>query len=168
MFAGLYPDETAGLVLVDAPHEGQVEGLFESHLLRWLDPGGFLPGLWQSDVLNELLAVDWEPLASLLGMESAYLRTLLGELTAFRESGAELRALGIRPEIPLVVIMHGIRVMPEGGLGDRMEQKWLELQRDLVSRHEHGTFIIAENSTHLIPFHEPELIVEAVQGLMNK
>ena len=168
MFAGLYPDETVGLVLVDAPHEGQVEGAFESHLMRQLDPAGFLRQLWKSEVLNDLLEVDWEPLAALLGVEIANMRTMLGELVAFRESGLELKAMSVQSNIPLVAIMHGIRVMPEGTLGDQMERKWLELQRDLVSHHKDGTFIIAEDSTHLIPFHEPELIVDAVRGLVDK
>ena len=38
LFAGLFPGDTAGVVLVDSPHEDQADALFEQGILGFLDP----------------------------------------------------------------------------------------------------------------------------------
>lgn len=38
LFAGLFPGDTAGVVLVDSPHEKQAKALFEQGMLGFLDP----------------------------------------------------------------------------------------------------------------------------------
>ena len=37
IFASLFPDATAGIVLVDFPHEAQADALFDQGILRFLD-----------------------------------------------------------------------------------------------------------------------------------
>lgn len=166
LFANLYPQDTAGLVLVDSPHEGQM-AFFEQFLLRQIDPQGALQGFLQPDFLNPLLqSLDVEPFAALLGLPVGTLRAMVGELAAFRDSSQELRNADLSPDLPLVVIMHGRRVLPEGSLSDQMEQQWLALQRDLVARQRNGKLIIAQDSGHLIPLTQPELIVAAIRPLL--
>ncbi|NJN47175.1 MAG: alpha/beta hydrolase [Candidatus Competibacteraceae bacterium] len=167
MFAGLYPHETAGLILVDAPHEALVQDFLESYFMRLIDPHGVLQQLWQPGLLAELNQVDLAPLAPLIGMKPNVLRTALNEVAAFQESSRELRALGIRSEVPLVVIMHGYRVFPSTPMGDQMEQAWLAWQRDFAARHRYNRFIIAQRSGHDIPGTEPEVISSAVRLLLD-
>jgi pimeloyl-ACP methyl ester carboxylesterase len=166
LFASLYPQDTAGLVLVDSPHEGQM-AFFEQFLLRQIDPQGVLQGFLQPDFLNPLLqTLDVEPFAALLGLPVGALRAVLGELAAFRDSSQELRTADLSPDLPLVVIIHGRRLLPDGALGDQMEQQWLMLQRDLVARQRNGKLVIAQDSGHLIPLTQPELIVAAIRPLL--
>jgi pimeloyl-ACP methyl ester carboxylesterase len=168
LFASLYPQETAGLVLVDTPHEGQVDSFLQYYLLGQIDPQGLLQQFWRPELLGDLSTLELERFAPLLGMAPQTLRAILGELAAFNESGRELRAAGVQPDIPLVVIMHGRRLFPEGALGDQLEQQWLELQRELASRYKTSTFIIAKESAHNILFDQPELVVEAVRKLLTR
>jgi pimeloyl-ACP methyl ester carboxylesterase len=167
LFSGLYPQETAGLVLVDAPHEALVHGFLESYFMRLIDPNGVLRQLWQPGLLAELSQLDLAPLAPLIGMKPATLRTALNEIAAFQESSNELRTLGVRAEVPLVVIMHGYRVFPSTPMGDQMERAWLAWQRDLASRHRFSRFIFAERSGHDIPDTEPQVISDAVRVLLR-
>ncbi len=60
----------------------------------------------------------------------------------------------------------GQRILPEGPWGDKIEQQWLELQRELASRHPNSTFIIARESGHNILFDQPDVIVAAVRKLL--
>jgi pimeloyl-ACP methyl ester carboxylesterase len=166
LFASLYPQETAGLVLVDAPHEGQLEDFLQYYLLGQIDPHGLLQPFWRPELLADLTDTDLAPFAPWFGMAPKTLRAILGEMTAFDESSQELRTADVQPDLPLVVIMHGRRVFPEGALGDRLEQQWLELQRELASRYQSSTFIIAQESAHNVLFEQPELIVSAIRKLL--
>ncbi len=105
LYASRYPQEMAGLVLVDTPNEGQMNSIFRGQIMREIDPQGLLQSLWP-DLLTDV-AVDLEPLAYLLGLQGKTLRAILGELASFEKSGAELRTAPSQPDLPLVVIMHG-------------------------------------------------------------
>jgi pimeloyl-ACP methyl ester carboxylesterase len=165
LYASRYPQEVAGLVLVDTPNEGQMNSIFRGQIMREIDPQGLLQSLWP-ELLTDV-AVDLEPLAYLLGLQGKTLRAILGELAAFEKSGAELHAAPSQPDLPLVVIMHGKRVLPEGTFGDRVEQQWVELQRELAARYRNSRFLIAKDSAHMIPVDQPELVAGAIRPLVE-
>ena len=48
-----------------------------------------------------------------------------------------------------------------------MEKAWTELQDELNHLSDHSTQIIAENSGHVIHLDEPELVVDAIHGVLN-
>lgn len=167
LFASMFPDDTRGIVLVDAPHEGQADGLFKSELVRHLDPRGELSAFWNSPALSALSSIDLRPFAGILGVDGKTLGAILGELSAFEESSAEVLSSEIPTQVPLVVVMHGRRVLPAGPLGDQMEEQWLSLQRDLAERHPKGRFIIARDSAHNIPAEQPDLLIDAIRTLIE-
>jgi pimeloyl-ACP methyl ester carboxylesterase len=165
-FASFYPEVTSGLVLVDAPHEGQVDDFFQNQIIRQLDPNGLLNDVWRSDLLSPL-AANLEPFAAMLGLDVKTFRAIAGEAGAFKESASELENTVLRPDLPLAVIMHGRRVLPQGPVGDDMENSWMELQRDFVSRYKNGKLTLAKESSHNIPLDEPEIVVEAIREMMK-
>ncbi len=166
LFASLYPQDTVGLVLVDTPNEGQIDGVLPGQLLGQLDSKGLLSQFWRPDWLARLSAKDLESIAPLFGMPAKTLHAIVGELAAFNDSGNEIRAASLPAELPLVIVMHGQRILPAGTWGDTIEQQWLDLQRQLAARQTHGTVIIARESGHNIPFDQPEVIVAAVRQLL--
>jgi pimeloyl-ACP methyl ester carboxylesterase len=166
-FATLFPQDTAGLVLVDSPHEGQTQGVFQNQILRLFDPEGALQSLWSPELLTALSG-ELGALAGLLGAQGKPWYAALNEAAAFKVSSEELRAAPLPPELPVAVIMHGRRIFPEGALGDEMENEWLDLQKRLVTGQRRGYFVIAKDSGHLIPLEEPELIVQMVQRLLKE
>ena len=166
-FADLYPDETAGLVLVDSPHEEQADRFFQTEAMRRLDPHGSLQYLWDSEILGSLSAIDLKPLATLLGPGSASMQGIFGEIAGFAESSRELRSFSNHDKLPVVVIAHGRRLLAGGGvLSDQLEDQWLSLQKDLASRFKRHRFIVAENSGHNIPLEQPDLVIDAIKRLI--
>jgi pimeloyl-ACP methyl ester carboxylesterase len=168
MFASFFPEQTAGLVLVDTPNEGQIDGVFQSRIMRQIDPQGVLKQLWSPQVLELLSAIDLNPWAALLGYPVKTLQAILAELTAFKESSEELRVADVHADTPLVIIMHGLRILPDGTLGDEMEQEWMRLQRELAARYRRSSFIVAPQSAHNIPLDQPELVAAAIRRLVQE
>lgn len=166
LFAGLFPGDTAGLVLVDSPHEAQAEALFEQGVLGFLDPQGWLRALWSPDLLSSLPA-ETSAIAELLGMQAKTWHTILNEAAAFDISGQELEATPLPANIPLGVLMHGRRIFPEGAVGDGLEQDWLHGNRELVRAQTLGRFAIAPESGHFIHADQPELIVDMVRTVLG-
>jgi pimeloyl-ACP methyl ester carboxylesterase len=166
LFASRYPRDVAGVVLVDAPHEGQIDHFLDSKYLRQMDTDGMLRRLWDSDMLGKALD-QLGPLASLFGIEDRTATTVFDELAAYRQSSANLREADLPRDLPIIVIMHGRPFFPGGSVGEDMEQDWLKLQRDLAARHPRSRFIIAKKSDHNVEFQQPELISDAVKDLLD-
>ena len=117
------------------------------------------PGRWPA-------AADIAALAPAFGLPSKDLQAILSEMAAFKQSSQQLREAPIYAETPLVIIMHGLRIMPDGVVGDAMEQDWMRLQRELASHYRNGTVITAPQSAHAIPLDQPDLVVETIRRLL--
>ena len=166
LFAGLFPGDTAGIVLVDSPHEAQAEALFEQGVLGFLDPQGWLRSLWSPDLLSSLPA-ETAAIAEMFGVQAKTWHTILSEVAAFDLSGQELQATPLPADIPLGVLMHGRRIFPPGEIGDELEQDWLRTNRDLVQAQKKGRFAIASESGHFVHADQPALIVEMVRTVIE-
>jgi pimeloyl-ACP methyl ester carboxylesterase len=62
------------------------------------------------------------------------------------------------------VLIQGVKA-PE--MSDERFQRWQEIQLDLTKLSSNSQYIIAENSGHLIPLEQPDLIVSAVRQLVE-
>jgi pimeloyl-ACP methyl ester carboxylesterase len=166
MFAGLFPDVAAGIVLVDSPHETQADALFEQGMLKFLDPNGWLRSIWSPNLVSSL-PPEAAIIAELLGMRAKTWYAVLNEAAAFDLSGKALQATPMPPEIPVGVLMHGQRIFPEGAVGDELEREWLRVNRELIGTQHKGHFAVATESGHFINAEQPELIVETVQKVLR-
>jgi len=147
LFASRYTQEVAAIILVDAGHEDYVTR--QMALLLPEEKQAFL--------------VQWQQLVATLP-PSVQL-----EMRAYNnEDRAELFAVNRLPELPLVVITHGISDsslftgVPTHKI-EASEKLWLELQNELVNLVPNGTHIIAEQSRHNIPQDQPELVIDAIR-----
>jgi pimeloyl-ACP methyl ester carboxylesterase len=166
MFAGLFPQETAGVVLVDSPHEDQAEALLEHGILGLMDPTGWLGTVSSADLLSSLPA-ELAGIAELFGPQTKTWYVILNEAAAFDASRRELQATPMPSDIPLGVLMHGRRIFPGGPLGEGLEREWLHANRELARAQERSLFAIAPQSGHLIHAEQPELIVEMVRKVLQ-
>ena len=74
------------------------------------------------------------------------------------------------PEVPLVVVTHGLQGDP-AALPPRWPvaaeaQLWRELQADLAGLVQGGEQVIAERSGHYIHQSQPELVVDAIRSMV--
>jgi len=189
LFAKNYPDEVAGIVLVDARHEAinanmppawkkletagkgmQQFMLLISHLglLKWL---GRLVGEKAYPPILMKLPPEMRQLYLEVGFQPKYFQSNLDELAAVVKSDQQVSVTGSLGKLPLTVIRHGIPEMfadmPDVQ-AKQAEQVWQELQEELVKLSSNGQLLVAERSGHSIAIDQPDLIVEIIrQMLMN-
>ena len=159
LLASEQPDRVAGLVLVDASHEDQ-----EAEIPR---VAPFVP-LLSSLGIFRLLGVTFGPppaalapavrgFAEVTGFRAAAYQAAVDEFTHLRQSAEEVKAARRQLNVPVVVVT----------AGRGTDAAWLRLQRDQVSLSQRGCQIIAENSGHGISLGQPEIVIRAVQSVVD-
>ena len=137
VYAARYPDEVAGLVLVDATQEDY--------------PAMEAAILTPAEREKTRTAIANAPEA------------VRDEIDAIPLSVAALRRSGPQPPVP-VVVLSGVH--PDDSA--KFRAAWSELQGRLAASYPDATRIIAAKSGHYIPFDEPELVVDAIRGVVEK
>lgn len=186
IYAHQYPEEIAGIILVDSSHEDQAERLpkppvnFESPLLRYGVLSAAYLGIIRlvhkfTQQANHLPA-DLEKIRNTHICTPKFFRTAIHMMRLFNESNKQLKEYGVDlGDTPLIVISagKGNTIQATGGLYtqeqlDAMFNIMQELQRDLASRSSKSKQMIAERSGHMIPDEQPEIIVRAVKEMLDE
>ena len=156
LYASTYPDEVAGLVLVDALPEGLWEGL----------RAALTPAQW--DLYHRLAT------QAPAGLEDDPEL----EWVDFEESFAQVRgaaaAAPLRP-MPLVVLSYGRPLqseippdaLPPDYPFDTFDRVRAEHQRALATLVPGARFVVASESGHYIHVDQPELVIEAVRQVVE-
>jgi pimeloyl-ACP methyl ester carboxylesterase len=147
LYASRYPDETAGLVLIDAVHS-------EYFARRFALLQGLLPPAQFGQARRALL----KPRSELEDAEQ------LDIVRSQAEVRAAFRRSPLRP-MPLVVLARGRG--PQTGIAGKDEALWRQLQAELARLLPGGQLIVAERSGHSIQSDQPELVVAAVRDIVN-
>lgn len=192
LFAAEHPADVAGVVLIDSSHPDQTTALAEvpellavqdaeiaglGELAAAIEAGvvGAADLVANAPALPDDLRETW---AALLAQPSS-LNTAVAEYAELETSMAQVSANGSLGDIPLVVLAHGVglegQLPPEAlesmGLTPEVlanyEEIWRGLQEDHLTRSTDSTLVVAENSPHYIYFEEPDLVVDAVRGLVG-
>jgi pimeloyl-ACP methyl ester carboxylesterase len=188
LYAYRYPEEVAGLVLIDASHERQLEvlGGRPSPVLQAVFRA--IPGLIATGV--PALVPQWVPRvdAGALPDEAAHAsqalavtspkmaEAALAELQAIEASMADVAAARTAApspqpfgDLPLVVLMKGHTESIQGLSlsAEEQQRRWHDLQSDLAGQSTRGQLIVAEDSGHNIPYQQPELVVAALIRVLD-
>jgi len=183
LYASHYPNEVAGVVLVDSAHEDQLKkipmtlpnktvelflGYIGYNRIRLLQ---YLP------LIKETLKPfpnDVQEMYLTKISTTKFNRTALEELFYLEESLKQLKtAGGFLDDKPLIVITAGKYPNSEE-TGESQESLNKEdeilkaLQKDLVTKSTKGKQIMAEQSGHMITREQPEIIVEAIREVIGK
>ncbi|CAN5875682.1 hypothetical protein BH11PSE1_BH11PSE1_17410 [soil metagenome] len=179
-FARLYPEEVAGVVLVDAAEEqfffaklkrfrvqrGQIKAYALAArlgLTRWVivhrpEQVGLPPGM----------ALEERRRFAALFSRPAYLAALPGEIEAYELAPPAQRAAGGFGRLgdrPLAVISHG---QPFVGAQAWMEDGWSAGQARLASLSTDSETVIATRSGHAIAQTQPELVAQTIARVVAK
>ena len=159
VFASEYGERVAGLVLVDASHEDQAH-----HVPQIASFVPFLSSVRAFRLLGVSFGWSLSSLApSVRGFAHATMFRAAGyqaaanEITHIQESAEEVRASRRKLTMPVVVVT--------GARG--ADATWRELQRDQVGLSERGCQIVAEQSGHVVPIDQPEVIVDAIRAIVD-
>jgi len=188
LFTRTYPDEVAGVILVDARHEAidskmppawkkmEVAGKGMYQFMYLASSTGFLRLLGKlmgekatppfimklpPEIRNTYLEVGFQP---------KFFRANLDELAAIAESDKQLSASRPLGDIPLIVIRHGIAEMFAGmpaAQAQQAEEAWQFLQADLANLSSNSEMIVAGKSGHGITLDQPGLVVDAIRRMVE-
>lgn len=174
LYASLYRNEIAGMVLVDSSHPDQenrfpsglkdLEGSWQREIqfVTFAMPFGIprLLGLCESDVLEKAADCNWH---------SA--REQLAEMRAFPESAAQTAQTGSLGDLPLAVLSHDpdkpSNELP-ADLAKPTNEAWERMQEELSHLSTRGTQTVAKNSSHYIQFDRPDLVIDAVRTVVDE
>jgi pimeloyl-ACP methyl ester carboxylesterase len=186
LFAKNYPDEVAGIILLDARHEA-----IDSKMPpAWKKMGSTGKGMNQmmllaskAGMLNLLgrmmgekaappnvskLPAELRPLYLSVGFQTKYFQSNLDELEAIAESDRQVSASGSLGTIPLTIVRHGIPDLFSRMPADqaiKAEQVWQELQTDLTRQSSNSQLLVADKSGHGIQNDQPELVVAVIRQI---
>ena len=167
-FAKLYPELTAGLVLVDSSHPEQSQRLPDIPANREKSESSemitFFRGQLTFKYYPENVRLQVMRMMSLRKTYETYRR----EFENFTISGEQVLQSGPFPDRPLVVITRGKRVWPEDPYGDTLEAEWMKMQHELARLTPYGRQIIAEDSGHLIHLEQPHLVALAILSVVEE
>ncbi len=148
LYASRYPEQVAGMVLIDGVHP-------DYHRRSIEVAKQFVPReLWDQVV------------ASACGIPPVQLDAELMDICrAEAQTGA---ALGVHPlrRMPLAVITHGGEHFPPGSQDAAQERLWQQLQDELAAMQPGSTHVIATGSGHDIQHEQPELVLAQVRRVV--
>ena len=177
-----YPDEVAGMVLVDSAHEEQTirvpalqkavglqDGQF--HTLASMSSFGLL-ALAPENIPNrgypDKALAQYRAILATTG----YFKTASAETESLEESFAEVRAARITSlgNLPLIVLSRGLPY-PLSGMSEienqQYEQAWQVMQSELAALSSNSKQVIARQSGHYIQLQQPQLVVDAIHEIVQ-
>lgn len=168
-YANQYPEEVAGLVLIDSSHPQQPVRFGNASLvmlaayLKIAAPIGvlrLLSGAGDSAARQEFRA--WKN-----STKSHY--ATADEALAMEENCRVLREKPMQlGDKPLIVVTRSLKTNPDDSEDAvKKNEIWQEWQSDLASRSINGKQIIAEKAGHGIQNDEPELVVNAIRQVVE-
>jgi pimeloyl-ACP methyl ester carboxylesterase len=185
-FTAKYPNEVAGLVMVDSAHEQQVKR-FPKQLVKMVTSmmgmmnvmavmnklGLFAlkPALIPLDDKGRLPSELAAQLRGVMASSEHHMKALIAETQSVYEARAQpVSSLG---DLPLTVISHGQldtnAVPPSLGqeVRDEYERAWQQLQKEITALSTRGRRIVAEQSGHNVIFDQPEVIIESILEMIS-
>jgi pimeloyl-ACP methyl ester carboxylesterase len=185
LYASQYPEDVVGLVLVDSSHENQMTSEIwkRTKMLSWLyqvlrvvSQVGVLRLIGEMNLLPILEGIRQEIQKYPLEVQalfdafksfcycSDYWATASSELVNIKKSFDEVRSVTSLGSLPLIVLSQGSK---DSKMSDERFQQWASLQLDLTKLSPNSQHVIAENSGHFVQLDRPELVISAVQRLIE-
>ena len=165
LYALTYPENISALVLVDSAHEKQINKMPRTGLLlKYVFKGGMLAAPFG---LPRLYLSNSDPEERAKKSTTKHQFTSLDEANYFPQSLTQLDALNPNyGDLPLVVIA---RNHPSHEIQNKNTKNyiWAELQESLASRSTDSTLIFTGEPQHSIHKVQPEIVIEAIQTLVN-
>ncbi len=192
-YAAQYPHEVSGMVLVDAPHEEQrsrypkaftdAEQRLWNQMIgilvvpRLLNSIGFLamyPDEYPIETVPSLPPSTRETYVAVLLSHPAYFATVSEQYASIVDNFDQVRAMNITTlgDIPLVVLYADELEIPDSFALtskeiDQVQAAWHQAQAELAALSPQGEVVVAEESTHYIQFDQPELVIEAINHVLD-
>ena len=174
LFASLYRNEVAAMVLVDASHPEQQKRFPPA--LNDLDAGW----IREEEFLEFAMPLGIPRLMGFCGHDAVIraaecnfhsAREGVAELKTFPESAAQTATTGSLGDMPLAVLSHDPNT-PQPDLPEDLVKPtndvWQQMQTELERLSTRGVRVIAKNSGHYIQLDRPDVVITAVRDLVDQ
>jgi pimeloyl-ACP methyl ester carboxylesterase len=153
LFADRYPEDVAGMVLLDPPPLG------------WLR-GGTYPGLRG---MAERMTAEWQSAADEGGAEADFYRTIASEYRQMLgASGEQAAAIDSFGEIPMVVIASGRPSPMFGEVAEEYQRYWIEQSRLLAGKSTRSRFMLIEESSQMLYDDAEDEVTDSIVSLLSE
>lgn len=174
VFAGLYREDVAGVVLVDASHPDQEKRLpieLSGMEASWLREAEFLEFTMPLGIPRLLGLCDENPTARAVECNFHTTREGVREMKAFPESAAQTAAAGSLGDLPLVVLSHdpekpSAELPPD--LAKPTNDAWEKMQEEMAHLSSHGAQSVVKNSAHYIQLDRPDAVIAGVRSVVEQ
>jgi pimeloyl-ACP methyl ester carboxylesterase len=160
IYADRYPDDVAGMVLLDPPPLSFVLGREYKELIR----------------LAEQMTDEWQGIADRgadsedgrARSEAVFFRMLASEhREMFGKSGRLAEDIDSFGDIPVVVVASGVPNPMFGDVAEAYQRYWIEQSRMLAGKSSRGKFVLVEESTHRLHEDAADLVVETILSMLE-
>lgn len=185
LYADTYPEEVAGIILVDSAHEQHFQKMplwprrvierfmIQPPIATFGTAIGFMRLFtYFMDVRTMLKSLPEEAQSMYLAMISTtkYVKAVAQEFSYFSTINEPPRKVGDKP---VSIISAGQRLISEERgydleFLDEITHVWKALQKDLLGVSSKSKQIIAEQSGHMISHQQPDLIIEATHQMIEE
>ena len=174
LYTSMYPQDVAGMVLVDASHPDQ-ENRFPAELKNmegsWQREAQFIAYTMPFGVPRLLDLCENGALDRAADCNRGTARERLAEVRAFPESAAQAAPTGPFRDLPLAVLSHDPDKLSDDlppDLAKSVNTLWESMQEDLAHLSTRGTRTVAKNSGHYIQIDRPDVVIDAVRNVVNQ
>jgi Tol biopolymer transport system component/pimeloyl-ACP methyl ester carboxylesterase len=160
VFADRYPNQVAGLILLDPPPLQFITGQAFPELFQMLED--------QALELQNLAEATHQSADPEAQSQANYLEAIASEHAALiAESASQVAAIESFGDVPLVVIGSGIPNPAFGQDAEAYQQFWIEQNRELADKSTNGRFVLAQESSHYIHEDAPDLVLDAIREMVK-
>ena len=161
VFASKYPDDVAGMVLLDPPPISFLLGQEYQDLRGMAEK---MTAEWQAGADSAANSADVQGRA-----KSAFFRMIASEHgEMFGETAKQVDSISTFGDMPLVVIAAGKPNPAFGGAAEEYQKYWVEQSRALAAKSANSRFILAEESSHYLYLDVPELVAQNILSVIDE
>jgi len=160
VFAGEYPADVAGMMLLDPPPRD------------WL-AGNSFPDLKErflraAEDISKAAAAAGQPADEKGGRQASFMKTIASEHAEFfGNTGRQVLAVTSFGDLQLIVIAAARPNPAFGNEAEAYQKHWIEESRKLSRLSSAGEFILAERAGHHIHQDDPNLVLAAIRRLLK-
>lgn len=171
-FAHQYPDDVAGLVLVDPAHDEMLRRLPPAEVagtkngIRLLRYARFLAPLGVGRLIRQPVATGpstVQDIKTTIGYRPASYFAYYNEVRQFVEESTGTRELPAIPPVPVALLEATETLARPGGAGE----EWKQMYAELAAQSPRTTVTIVEGD-HFIPIHHPARVADAVRDIRSQ
>jgi pimeloyl-ACP methyl ester carboxylesterase len=159
VFASKYPEDVAGIVLLDPPPLSFALGKEYGELGAMAQR---MTGEWQAIADSTAKSTDARDRA-----RSAFFRMIASEHREMGETARLVEGISTFGDMPLVVVAAGKPNPAFGPIAEEFQRYWVEQSRALTGMSTKGKFIFAGESSHFLYLDVPELVDAAILSVVN-